>query len=159
MAMKTKMISLALALIGSVALSSICSADEGDSVLVRCAFRRSMSASFGYSYVYTFAGKLKSLGTSENPFYKLDGPARVAIDRTASTNTPGGHVRDAMAEINNHPWGNRVALDIDSEGFRIIVFPNPSQPGVWDAYGMDSGRSVGLAGTCKDLDPKMVSHL
>ena len=139
-------------------------AGPSDSQLLKCSFRESMSISFGYSSIYTFTGSLKDAGGESAHFYELTDVSTVAVDDSGSTNFPGRHVGDTMADINNHPWGGTVLLDIASKAttgptaFHILVFANSEQKetSVLQAYKINSLNGNGLSGSCEVLDARLL---
>jgi hypothetical protein len=131
--------------------------------LLTCSFLESMSASFGYSSVYTIEGKVTAMDPGvQDPFYEVNGTVNVAIDDTASTNVRAQHIADTTATLNNHPWGSKVQIDITStqttgaSAFRILVFSGVQTDGSFEAYKIDSLTGNGLSGSCSSVDPRLV---
>lgn len=133
---------------------------DSPSVLLKCRFVRSLSVSFGYSDVYTVTGDLKDAGPPSFPFFESSGLITASVDQTASTNFPGKHLGDTPVTLNNHTGSGEALLDIrattevNGEGFRILVFSNPSGAS-WSAYEMLWPSGEGIAGSCESLDPRL----
>ncbi len=135
------------------------------SALLTCSFVESLSVSFGYRSIYAFNGTISVLDAqAQDPFYEVSGPINVAISKSASTNRPAEPVGQGTANMNNHPWGTRVMLDIASTGdsgdtaFRILVFPGTVESsGAFSAYKMDTLTGNGFSGICTSVDPRLIT--
>ena len=157
-----KKVVFALAVAG---LLNAFNASADDQMILQCSFLESMSVSFGFSSVYTVRGTITDAGSAGGHFYEVNGPVEVSIDDTGSTNTPARHLGDTGAVLNNHPWGNRVLVDVASastsgaDAFRILVFSAPSNTPnpIFSAYKITSLNGNGLAGSCQ-LDPRLRSN-
>ena len=134
------------------------------SLLMKCSFVESMSVSFGYRSIYIISGNISVLDPeADEAFFEVKDPVQVSIDRSSSTNFPGKHVGDTTATMNNHPWGNKVMIDVASTdsksklAFRIFVFPEASaKASFFSAYKIDSLSGNGLAGSCTYVEPRLV---
>src|ERR1700722_8454829 len=100
--------SVVVAMLGALSFLSNAQASTGETLLMKCSFRESSSVSFGFSSIYTIKGSIKDGGDGTLHFYEVDGSAKVSIDNSPSTNFPGRHVADTTADVNNHPWGQKV---------------------------------------------------
>ena len=146
-----------------IVLSNLSGSAFAADPLMKCSFRESMSTSFGYSSIYSFAGTIKDQGSNDSHFYEVDG-VTAAIDRGPSTNVPGSHIGDTTGTINNAPWGGKVMIDIASKAksgplaFRIMVFsPAATDPvGSLPAYKITSVNGAGLAGSCSSVDSRLL---
>ena len=136
------------------------SARADSPVLLQCRFVRSLSVSFGYADVYTITGALTNAGLPGAPFFEPEGSTTASVDQTASTNSPARHLGETPVTLNNHTGSSEALLDIramsevNGEGFRIVVFANPSEES-WPAYEMLWPSGEGIAGRCENLDPRL----